>query len=78
MAYMTLQINCPSLSVADLSKALEGGDSTKAHEAVNEIVNLLNGINLGTVAASISASSSTITGTISGQTGGVTATFNLL
>lgn len=78
MAYLTIQINCPSLSVADMSKAIEQGDSTKAHEAVNDLCNLLNGINLGTIAASISATSSTNTGTVSGQTGGTTATFNLL
>lgn len=78
MAYLTIQINCPSLSVADMSKAIEQGDSTKAHEAVTDLGNLLDAINLGTVAASITATSSTNTGTISGQTGGTTATFNLL
>ena len=75
--YLTVQITCPSLSVSDLTNVIEGGDSTKAHEAVTAMGNLLDAINLGTIAASITATSSTVAGTVSGQTGGATATFNL-
>lgn len=77
MVFLTIQIACPSLSVSDLSNVIEGGDSTKPQEAVNNMGNLLNAINLGTIAATITATSSTNTGTVSGQTGGTTATFNL-
>ena len=78
MAYMTIQINTdPNAagvgpSVGDLSYALSGGASKPA-EVLQNIMNLLYGIEAGTVAADISVSSSTVAGTVSGQTGGTAA-----
>jgi broad specificity polyphosphatase/5'/3'-nucleotidase SurE len=70
MAYITIQINAASLSVA--------GDSTKPREIVQNVQNVLDGIKSGELAASVSISSSTVAGTVSGQTGGVAAiTLNL-
>lgn len=64
MAYMTIQINTDpngagvGPSVGDLSYALLGGDATKNFEVVNNIKNLLDAIEAGTIAANISVASS--------------------
>lgn len=81
MAYMTIQINTdPNAagvgpSVGDLNSALAGG-ATKPNEVLQNISNLLSGIQAGTISAELSVSSSTVAGTVSGQTGG-TAAFTL-
>lgn len=78
MAYMTIQINTDpngtgvGPSVNDLSYALSGGASKPA-EVLQNIMNLMSGIEAGTVAADLSVSSSTVAGTVSGQTGGTAA-----
>ncbi len=82
MAYMTIQINTdPNAagvgpSVGDLNYALINGDSTKPQEVLQNIKNIICGIEAGTIAAEMSVSSSTVAGTVSGQTGG-TAAFTL-
>ena len=82
MAYMTIQINFdPSAagkgpSVGDLSYALKSGDSTKPDEILQNVKNLIDGIQAGVFSADVSLSSSTVTGTVSGQTGG-TAKFTV-
>jgi hypothetical protein len=78
MAYMTIQINTdPNAagvgpSVGDLSVALNGGASKPA-EVLQNIMNLMSGMQAGTIAADVSVSSSTVAGTVSGQTGGTAA-----
>ncbi len=78
MAYMTIQINTdPNTagvgpSVGDLNYALAGG-ATKPNEVMQNIMNILSGIEAGTIAAELSVSSSTVAGTVSGQTGGTAA-----
>lgn len=81
MAYMTIQLNFDPTSsgygpsVADLSQALAGGAS-KPDEVVQNIKNLLDGLQAGVLSADIEVSSSTVAGSVSGQTGG-TAKFTL-
>ena len=77
MAFITIQIDAASVSVADANQVLLAGDSTKPRNIVQNIENLLDGIKSGTVAAQITAVSSTGAGTVSGQTGGVSVTLNL-
>lgn len=74
-AYLTLQIQTDSFQVGDFNDAL-GGGATKPDEVLNNILNIITGIQLGTHNAQITVSSSTVAGTISGQTGG-TAVFTL-
>lgn len=75
---MTIQINTdPNAagvgpSVGDLNYALAGG-ATKPDEVLHNIMNVLYGIEAGTIAAELSVSSSTVAGTVSGQTGGTAA-----
>lgn len=76
-AYLTVQINTSGMSVGDMNAVLCGGDSTKPHEVVESIVNLLTGIDGGARAGAITAVSSTVAGTVSGQTGGVSVSLNL-
>jgi hypothetical protein len=83
MAYMTIQINTGSVgpSVSDLTRALldggtnspDTGAATKPHEVLQNIMNLMSGMQAGTVSAEVSVSSSTVAGTVSGQTGGTAA-----
>lgn len=75
--YMTIQIQTNSYSVGDFNTALNGG-ATKPDEVIQQILNIINAIQLGTHQAQISVGSSTNAGTVSGQTGGTAAfTINL-
>jgi hypothetical protein len=77
MAYLTIQISAAGLSVADMSSKLLDGDSTKAREVVQQIVDLLEGIEGGNYPSTITAVSSDVAGTVSGQTGGTSVSLNL-
>ena len=71
MAYMTIQIktgsNGPALG--DLNFALSGGVS-KPEEVIQNVVNILSGVQAGTIAAEIAVSSSS-NANISISAGGV-------
>lgn len=87
MAYMTIQIDTGSVgpTVTDLTRALLGGGTnspdtgaaTKPAEVLQNIMNLMSGMQAGTVSAEVSVNSSTNAGTpFTGQSGG-TANFTI-
>jgi len=72
MAFLTLQLNAPGINVGVFNSALSGG-TTKPLETLQNIINILYGLEGGLKHGSISVSSSTVAGTVSGQTGGTAA-----
>lgn len=79
MAYLALKINAPKLSVSDMNVFVEGGDSTKPQEIVNELEKLICAITAGTIDASVYFASSPVDISVGGAgTGGVTGTAGLL
>lgn len=71
-AYLTIQLSTNSFTVGDLNTAL-GGGPTKPEEVMQNIVNIVQGIQGGLHSGVFTVSSSTVSGTVSGQTGGTSA-----
>jgi hypothetical protein len=79
MAFITVQVDSGSLAVADSNELVLKGDTTKPQEIITNLVNFLQGLQLGMESGTVSISTSTVAGTVSGQTGGTAAftiTFN--
>lgn len=76
MAYITIQINCPSIQVGDLNAIVL--DSSLPHDAMARLVNFLEGLNSGAGSGSAQVVVNTVTQTIVSGGGGNSATYNLL
>lgn len=74
MAYITMQLELPNVSVATLNEMLELGQEN----TIVNVRNLMDAVNSGTVQASGAIVTSTVAGTVSGQTGGATETITKL
>lgn len=66
MAYLVIEINASGQSIADFNSAIQ--KPGKPHDAVNALLNLLNGVNGGNYPATVQVTSRSTTAGVS--TGG--------
>lgn len=75
MAFIMIRLDIPGKSVGDLNGIMD--DSTKPHEGVNELINLLSAINGSCCPAEVATAIRDTTQAITAAGGGETNTYNL-
>ena len=78
MPFLMIRIEVPGAAVQSLNDVLENGDSTKPHEVLNNIADLVMGCSSRTPAAQVDCAVRETTQSISADGAGVTASCNQL
>lgn len=82
MAYIAVQINVPGLAIGDANNIINGesggGNSTKPHEALNNLKVLLDAIDSMQHAGTVAITTSTTVVSNSGASGGNVIVVNLV
>jgi hypothetical protein len=78
MAFLLVRIEAPGVSIGDMNTVLLGGDDTKPTEILNNLADLINGINSRDPSATVDLAVRATTQTITAQGGGVDATCSKL
>lgn len=76
MAYLMIRINVPGRTIADMNTVILNGDSTKPTEILNNLADLVNGINSRDPSAQVDFAARETTQVITADGAGLTAACN--
>lgn len=76
MAYLMIRINVPGRTIADMNTVILNGDSTKPTEILNNLADLVNGINSRDPSAQVDFAARETTQAITADGAGLTAACN--
>ena len=78
MPFLMIRIEVPGASIGDMNSVILNGDNSKPTEVLNNLIDLVNGINSRTPAAQVDLAARETTQAISADGDGDTASCNKL